>query len=787
MTVMIAIALSCFIIIDAFIWYANNRVAQEAKPLAWADIVLDSSRSWTDESTQRISDIVWNQWTISKRISLNTNITTPTDSRLVQLLWVDWAYPLYGTITVEPIAWRTFAFWQWVAVDAKTYSTLSGDQIQVGETILDVDWIIQENPWLTLNLFTQWRQVIIPLDKMKQTWLLRLGSRSEYEYLIKVTDTNNSKELIDKLRDDTYLSQQWDVDDYQWRVQQVGTLLDELGVYLLLVIFCWFLLVAVTSMLSIDEYIYRRLRTISIMQILWAQKKYLFMFYWLLFLAMVILSTAIAIGSSILIAQQVSLNPIVSWFAISNSAIRQWIWVSIVLTIVAWSLPLLKILLRSPLAWLSESTINLTTSQEKIASLSITVIGIIVVLRIIWESRIQTAKLAWILLGWYILIRGIIQLLLRIWNYINKKYNKNFILFDAIRSTTRPWNTSTLIASTLIVALTTTLLITQFGGSFIDRLTFNSDNQPNWYLVNITKNDLQVLRENNIKDPAYNVVLWRIISINNASLNDYLALLPAIWWEGWRWRFTREFNITTVPLNSKDTIAWKDSVAKWEVSVDQEFAKDLWLKLWDTVVFSIAWKESTHRITWLRQTNRTNFSPFFFFQLNEEEFVNAPMTYFMTLQVAEEKKDTTRKTISTITRPWVAFIEIDTIISSIRTITERIIEIVEVLLWVILLFACFTTIVCVENMRYAKAFKMKIYNILWATNKKTRQSVIYEYAYILWIAIISSIALWRWVAWYFINASDFLTWSRNASIQWMTIIVAIILLNTIVIQRTMKK
>jgi hypothetical protein len=45
-------------LIDSFIVYANNRVAEEAKPLAGADIVVDSSRVWDSETQQRIASIV---------------------------------------------------------------------------------------------------------------------------------------------------------------------------------------------------------------------------------------------------------------------------------------------------------------------------------------------------------------------------------------------------------------------------------------------------------------------------------------------------------------------------------------------------------------------------------------------------------------------------------------------------------------------------------------------------------------------------------------------------------
>ena len=786
LTLMIAIALSCYIIMDAFIVYANNRVATEAKPLAGADIIIESNRIRNNQTTARVNELVWNLWIISKRIQLNTNITSDTDSRLVQLLWVENTFPLYWKIDIQVLPNENFWFGSWIAVDQKTYDMLSWWVIKIGDLTTKVSGIIQENPGLSLNLFTQWRQLIMPLEKMEETWLLTTWSRAEYQYLIKLYDTNNSKSLLEKLRNDELLKWQWRVDNFQERVSQIWSILDELWVYLLLVIFCWFLLVAVTSMLNIDEYLYRRLRTISIMQILWARKKQLFLFYWLLFLSMTIFATLIANVIVSLIANQVWGLPIINWFSIPLSTRINWVLVALILIAVARSLPLLKIIFRTPLEWLAESSINITTKKERIRSIVIIILGIVLVLRIIGETRRQTLILWWILLAGFILIRIIVRWLLYIWNKINAKYTNWFILFDAIRSTTRPGNTSILIASTLIVALSTALLITQFWGSFIKRLTFNNDNQPNWYIINLTKNDLDSVRAQWIQDKAFNVVLGRIISINNILLADHIKKNIPSWGDWWEWRFTREYNITTVQLPPEETIKWPTIVPKDWVSIDKWFAQSLWVSIWDKIEFNIAWKQFTVTVTSLRETNRTNFTPFFYFQLNEEQFANAPMTYFLTMKVAEEQKDSTRKMIADIIRPGVAFIEIDTIIWSIRTITERVIQVVQILLAVILLFAWFTNIVCVENMRYAKAFKMKLYHILWSTTYQTRLSIIYEYWYILWIAIISSMVIWRWIAWYFIGMSDFLSWSWWATFQWVLIVVGLCVINAITIWKTIK-
>jgi putative ABC transport system permease protein len=774
-------------IIDAFILYANNRVAAEAKPLAGADIVMQSNSSRSEKTTSEVTSLVWGRWIVSRRIQLNTNITSDTDSRLVQLLGVDNAFPLYWTVSVQALSGRVFSFGSWVAVDQRTYDMIDWWVIAIWERKVAVDGVIQDNPWLTLNLFTQWRQVIMPIQRMEQTWLLRTWSRAEYQYLLRVYDPNNSQKLLDDLRGNEVLKWQRRIDNFQQRISQVGTILDELGIYLLVVIFCWFLLVAVTSMLSIDEYLYRRLRTIGIMQILWARKTQLLLFYWLLFLSMAIVSISVANGVVTIVSNRVWSLPAIAWFSVSASSRVNGMQVAIILIAVARSLPLLKIIFRTPLEGLAETSINIATKRERIRSILIVVTWILLVLRIIWETRLQTLMLWWALLGWFVLLRWLIKLLLYIWARINARFVKGFILFDAIRSTTRPGNTTILIASTLIVALSAVLLITQFGGSFVQRLTINNASQPNRYVVNLTKNDIDALREQWIKDKAFNVILGRIISINDIPLQDYLdkniSNASENWWE---WRFTREYNITTTALLPKETVSGPVTVPKDWVSVDRWFAKSLWLSMGDKIRFNIAGREFVVTITSMRESDRTSFTPFFYFQLNSEQFADAPMTYFLTMKVAEDKKVEVRKLITSVIRPWVAFIEIDNIIWSIRIIAERVVQVVQILLAVILLFAIFTNLVCVENMRYAKAYKMRLYYILWASTRQTRHSIICEYWYILWIAILTSVLMWRWVAAYFIWNSDFLDRSWPATYQWLLIIALILIINVIAVRRSMK-
>lgn len=797
----ISIALLWYIMIDAFIWYANTRIANEAKPIAWADIIVERNTRWDESTYNQIQSLLWDQWIISQRIQLNTNIPTANNSFLVQLLWVDNQYPLYGTIDIQTLWGNEFIFGKNLAVDQKTYEDLENGIIQIWNWTGKVDGIIKENIWLSLNLFTQGRQVIAPISLLEQTWLLRTWSRAEFQFLIKTTNPDQNNTIV-SLLENSSLQLQWrDIDNFQDRISQISTLLNELWTYLILIIISWFLLVAVTTMMSIEEYLYRRLKTISIMQIIWLHKWKIIALYSLIFMTITLFAIWISIAISIGITQYISNLEQLQEFFIGHTTYIKWIIITTLLVWVAGILPLLKVMLYSPLQWLSENTINTSNKREKIITITLVIISSIIILHILWETWQQSALFSWILLWWLGIIYVVVLWLLTLWNTLNKRYTKSFMLFDAIRSTTKPWNTSYLITWSLIVALSVTLLISQFSWSFIDRLNVNSANQPNMFIINISKDDITKINENQLikninqensiwkyTGSIFNTVLWRIETINNIPLLDHINKNTTSQWR-WSWaagRFTREFSITTVQLPANETLVGKNTLSENELSVDEEFAKDLWVTIWDNITFSISWRDFTVQIVWLRKSNRENFGPFFYFQLDDEQFKDAPVTYFITTQIPSELKEQVKKEIIAITKPWVSFIEIDNIIASVKTISTRIIQIVQILLGIILFFTCFTTLVCIQNMRYAKIYKNTLYHILWATKKQTRMSIIFEYGYLLWIAIFVSIILWRWTALYFIQASTFLTWSRTATMQWAWVIIGILIINWLFIRSSMQ-
>lgn len=63
--------------------------------------------------------------------------------------------------------------------------------------------------------------------------------------------------------------------------------------------------------------------------------------------------------------------------------------------------------------------------------------------------------------------------------------------------------------------------------------------------------------------------------------------------------------------------------------MDDDFRKRLGVSIGDTITFLLSGREITLTITNIRESIREGFRPFFYFSFDQDEFRNAPRTYFV--------------------------------------------------------------------------------------------------------------------------------------------------------------
>lgn len=101
--------------------------------------------------------------------------------------------------------------------------------------------------------------------------------------------------------------------------------------------------------------------------------------------------------------------------------------------------------------------------------------------------------------------------------------------------------------------------------------------------------------------------------------------------------FTREYNITTSPLENR-IIRGKAVIAPDEVSMDSDFAGRLGVDLGDRIEFLLSGKSISLTIASIRDSKREGFAPFFYFSFDPDTFRTAPKTYFVSAYASDTEQ-----------------------------------------------------------------------------------------------------------------------------------------------------
>lgn len=163
----------------------------------------------------------------------------------------------------------------------------------------------------------------------------------------------------------------------------------------------------------------------------------------------------------------------------------------------------------------------------------------------------------------------------------------------------------------------------------------------------------------------------RIVTINGITLAEHLKTTEV------SREFSREFSVTDTSTNDRIVSGKSVSTGK-EVSVDEDFAQRLGLKIDDIIAFSLAGRNFEFRVVGIRESKRNGTTPFFYFQIPKDAIPGAPKTYFLATEVTGDKEAWKSKVIRE-TGNHVSFIDVGAIIEQARSYSRLVLQGVVVL------------------------------------------------------------------------------------------------------------
>ncbi len=735
----------------------ESEIQSEIAPSVWGDIVIQWTKALENDLQGEIAELVSRQWwSISQKVEMNYTLTTSEWPLLVSLRWVDNQFPLYGEFEWLEKIWDQINNDTNIRISKVLYETLArwDGGLLLKSDEYQVEWIFSSAPGASLSIFDGGRQVIIPLSLARELDLLVLWSRVTYQTLIILPETSNEriKQVQQEIKEIL-----WDISWF--RVRTLGesegvfqSVLESLSGYLWLINLIFLLLKVCVLIFLWSRIVHENQSTIQIMRIYWLRNHLI----WWRSLMWVAWSIAV-------------------WGLL-------WIIITYYLSIYLFSLDLLSSISRRffdyvpVLAWIALLTLGVTALPNWLATrqwpLSLLDQSPVPLSKILWWKQI-CGWLVFVLLSYYIIIGSVVLVIQHIgavmllwvivWVIISLLHKflymlwsrawwrkSRFELRDILRFLTKPGTNSSLITwgCTVLMILLSWLVMTYAWLQVkLQSLTAWWDSV---FVTNVFDEDLEKIDQLSFPvNDVFSLILWRIVSINNISLDTYLSDV-AVEGEQRRW-FTREFNITTNDLNDVKITSWSPLINEWEVSVDEEFAKRLWLALSDQVVISIAWREFSLTIVNTRSSERDGVRPFFYFQVLDSEFENAPKTSFF--QFATEKENKASITSEIVSVMWnnVSFLDTWEIIAQVKGYLERIWLLLSILFWLMFVYAMSAIF---SVFRYSSIFqrpRFDVYTLLWASWKlisSLKTWYVSIYILIAWvISLLSFVAfflIFRW-------------------------------------------
>jgi putative ABC transport system permease protein len=200
------------------------------------------------------------------------------------------------------------------------------------------------------------------------------------------------------------------------------------------------------------------------------------------------------------------------------------------------------------------------------------------------------------------------------------------------------------------------------------------ENAPNQFMINIQPQEIEdmsaFLAERDLEVPHFvPLVRARMTAINGEDVTQMTFEDP----QGESWA-RRDANLSwTETLQADNRVIsgtfWDPAFRGAEVSVEEEFGRELGLSLGDVVGFDIAGETVSATVTSFRTVEWDSFSPNFFMVFSPGVLEPFPVTFITSLHIAETQRDVMLDLMREF--PSVTAIDLDAVLSQVRDVMDK--------------------------------------------------------------------------------------------------------------------
>ena len=607
------------------------------------------------EATDRELEFIQGKGEVSKAATLRAMATAPEATTLVEIKAVDGNYPLYGKVVLEGNVPLSSAISQHgpiygIAVDPLLLDRLGvkrGDKLTIGTTEFEVGGVISVEPDRISDGFILGPRVLMSADALKATGLIQPGSLVTYRYRVKLVNSQNlnaAKELVD-LAKTAFPDAGWQVRSRDRAAQGAENFVDRLSYFMTLVGLTSLIVGGAGIANAVAAFIDRRIATIATLKCLGAPAKDVFGIYLTEIGLVAMIGIAIGVGTGALTPvlahtylQNILPLPLTSQVEIIPLALTAALGLLVTLAFSIWPLARTH---QVPASALFRHRIVQIYNWPRWPYLVSIVSALACIAALAFVSFENQRATAYYLGGLVISFAALLILAYAIIKLAEKSPKpKSTILRYAISNLYRPGSSamSAILALGLGLTLFVALALTDQTISAELRAGI-PEKAPAFFILDVKNDEL----------PAFVAALKKfegVGKIDNAPMlrgrivrvGDIAAEKVATQGDGsWALRGDRGLTYAdSLPQNSTliEGKWWdKDYDGPPLVSVVDEVARDIGLKIGDSITVNVLGRDVTARVANFRQVNWRSMGINFVMVFSPNTLKSAPHSYIVTVEM----------------------------------------------------------------------------------------------------------------------------------------------------------
>lgn len=597
----IILGIAALVAVYSFKDNLQNDIDRQAKELTGADLIVESRKA-VSKKTQQMLETMGDDRAAESTFASMVYFVKNEGSRLVQMKALEGNYPFYGSIETTPIRAAKDFFKAREALVDKTlmlqFNAKTGDSIKVGDLSFKIAGVLEKAPGQTGISSSVAPIVYIPLKYLDKTGLIKTGSRINYKYYYKFNSPNELAAVIKSL-EPKLEKEGLDLDTVADRKAQTGRSFRDLNRFLALTGFIALLLGCVGVGSAIHVYIQEKLSAIATLRCMGLKAWDAFLIYLIQvsFIGIIAALIGSILGTLIQFLLPIVLKdflPVEITMQVSWSAIGQGLLLGLVISVL-FALPsLLSVRRISPLNAIRATFENGAKQKRDFLKGVVYLLMVAFVVGFTYlqmKSWIQTiAFTAGILIAFLLLMlfSGMLMFLVKKLMPASLSY----LWRQGFANLYRPNNQTLML--TVSIGLSTAFICTLYfvQGILISRVTLSSgSSQPNMVLFDIQNTQKVAVTDlaKSYKLPLMNQV--PVITMRIEEINGKKAGADSTNKRAFRNEIRATYQDTLTAAEKIVDGKWVAKVKNPEdviyISLDQNFARSIKVKLNDKIVFNV--------------------------------------------------------------------------------------------------------------------------------------------------------------------------------------------------------